>query len=147
MKNAEEGNSAAEPYCHAWPDTSVVVRRAPVKNSEEANSVAELYCQVGPASVALRARLDLFEQLLSEPFYDTLRTKEQLGYSVHCSPRLTHGILGFAFVVISGGHGISPPLCVVMKSCTSQCHDGSMPPQRSKLSILAAFMRLGMWVT
>lgn len=65
--------------------------------------MAEVYCQAGPSSVALRARLDLFEQLFSEPFYDTLRTKEQLGYSVHCSARLTHGILGFAFVVISGG--------------------------------------------
>ena len=70
--------------------------------------MAELYYQAGPSSVALRARLDLFEQLFSEPFYDTLRTKEQLGYSVHCSARLTHGILGFAFVVISGGLGILP---------------------------------------
>jgi len=64
--------------------------------------VAEVYCQVGPNSVAQRARLDMVEQVFSEPFYDTLRTKEQLGYSVHCSTRLTHGILGFAFVVISG---------------------------------------------
>ena len=59
---------------------------------------------MGPNSRAQRARLDMFEQMFSEPFYDTLRTKEQLGYSVHCSTRLTHGILGFAFVVISGGH-------------------------------------------
>ena len=64
--------------------------------------MAEVYCQVGPNSRAQRARLDMFEQMFSEPFYDTLRTKEQLGYSVHCSTRLTHGILGFAFVVISG---------------------------------------------
>jgi len=64
--------------------------------------VAEVYCQVGPNQVAQRARLDMVEQVFSEPFYDTLRTKEQLGYSVHCSTRLTHGILGFAFVVISG---------------------------------------------
>ena len=85
--------------------------------------MAELYCQAGPSSVALRARLDLFEQLFSEPFYDTLRTKEQLGYSVHCSPRLTHGILGFAFVVISGVHGILPPVCTVLSSCTGQWHD------------------------
>ncbi len=63
----------------------------------------ELYCQVGPNSLAQRVRLDMLEQLVSEPFYDTLRTKEQLGYSVHCSTRLTHGILGFAFVVVSGG--------------------------------------------
>lgn len=55
-----------------------------------------------PNEVRLRAALDLLEQALAEPFYDQLRTKEQLGYSVHASVRLTHGILGFAFVVMSG---------------------------------------------
>jgi nardilysin len=79
-------------------------RRAAVKNSEEENCVAEVYCMAGRNSVALRAALDLLEQILAEPFYDNLRTKEQLGYSVHCSTRLTHGILGFAFVVNSGAH-------------------------------------------
>ena len=73
-----------------------------MKNSEENNSVAEVYCMAGRNEVALRAKLDLLEQIMAEPFYDTLRTKEQLGYSVHCSTRLTHGILGFAFVVNSG---------------------------------------------
>ena len=38
--------------------------------------------------------------------YDTLRTKEQLGYSVNAAVRLTHGMLGFAVVVVSG----APPL-------------------------------------
>lgn len=48
---------------------------------------------------------------MAEPFYDTLRTKEQLGYSVHCSTRLTHGVLGFAFVVNSGLPSVSCPVC------------------------------------
>lgn len=78
------------------------MRRAPVKNAEEDCSVAEVYLMAGPNEVRLRAALDLLEQVLSEPFYDQLRTKEQLGYSVHASTRLTHGILGFAFVVVSG---------------------------------------------
>ena len=64
--------------------------------------MAEVYLQAGPNSPAARAQLDLLEQCCAEPFYDTLRTKEQLGYSVHCSTRLTHGVLGFAFVVNSG---------------------------------------------
>ena len=42
------------------------------------------------------------EQVMAEPVFGTLRTKEQLGYSVHCSTRLTHGVLGFAFVIVSG---------------------------------------------
>lgn len=41
-------------------------------------------------------------QVAGEPAYDTLRTKEQLGYSVNAAVRLTHGMLGFAVVVVSG---------------------------------------------
>ena len=116
-------HAALPRWLTARPDAGIVVCRAPVKNPEETNSVAEVYCQAGPSSVALRARLDLFEQLFSEPFYDTLRTKEQLGYSVHCSARLTHGILGFAFVVISGGLGILPLMCKILSPCTARWHD------------------------
>lgn len=38
---------------------------------------------------------------MDEPLYDTLRTKEQLGYSVSCGLRMTNGILGFAIRVQS----------------------------------------------
>lgn len=41
-------------------------------------------------------------QIASEPAYDTLRTKQQLGYSVHVGTRLTHGALGFCVTVASG---------------------------------------------
>lgn len=41
-------------------------------------------------------------QVMHEPCYDALRTKQQLGYTVHCGVRLTHGVLGFAVVVVSG---------------------------------------------
>jgi nardilysin len=52
-----------------------------------------------------RAALDLADQLLYEPCYDTLRTKEQLGYAVHSGGRLTHGVQGLCVVVQSGAHG------------------------------------------
>ena len=38
---------------------------------------------------------------MSEPAYNQLRTKEQLGYTVHSGVRLTHGVLGFCFTVVS----------------------------------------------
>ena len=44
-------------------------------------------------------------QLMYEPCFDTLRTKEQLGYSVHSGTRRTHGVLGLCVVVVSGTHG------------------------------------------
>ena len=43
-------------------------------------------------------------QILYEPVYNVLRTQEQLGYTVHSGMRLTHGILGFCVVVMSGGY-------------------------------------------
>ena len=46
-------------------------------------------------------------QVAGEPVYDTLRTKEQLGYSVNAAVRLTHGMLGFAVVVVSGARSPS----------------------------------------
>ena len=61
----------------------------------------ENYYQLGPAtSPADRAVLDLLDQVLYEPCYDVLRTKEQLGYSVHSGTRLTHGVLGFCVHVV-----------------------------------------------
>lgn len=49
-------------------------------------------------------------QVMHEPCYDALRTKQQLGYTVHCGVRLTHGVLGFAVVVVSGVLCCSPSL-------------------------------------
>lgn len=57
---------------------------------------------MGPDKLETRSVLDLLEAALSESFFDVLRTREKLGYSVHCGLRLTHSMLGFAFVVVSG---------------------------------------------
>jgi nardilysin len=42
-------------------------------------------------------QLELLEQCLTEPFFDDLRTKQQLGYSVSCAVRQTYGMLGILF--------------------------------------------------
>jgi secreted Zn-dependent insulinase-like peptidase len=59
--------------------------------------------QVGLSSEDLRLRVlaDLAEQVLSEALYDSLRTKQQLGYTVSSGARLTHGVTGFCVVVVS----------------------------------------------
>lgn len=56
---------------------------------------------LGSADLRLRVLTDLVEQVLSEPLYDTLRTKQQLGYTVSSGARLTHGVTGFCVVVVS----------------------------------------------
>lgn len=37
--------------------------------------------------------------IVEEPLFDTLRTKEQLGYDVHCTIRDTFGIIGYSITV------------------------------------------------
>ncbi|MCL7024740.1 hypothetical protein MKW94_013598 [Papaver nudicaule] len=87
------------------PSGSKLVRDVRVKNKVEVNSVAELYFQIeqdiGTEATKLRALADLFDDIIEEPLFDQLRTKEQLGYTVQCSPRVTYRVLGFCFVVQS----------------------------------------------
>ncbi|CAM6083277.1 unnamed protein product [Calypogeia fissa] len=84
---------------------------ADVKNESEDNSVVEMYFQVeqdvGEQSLRSRAMLDLFEEIVYEPCFNQLRTKEQLGYRVDCGVRVTHQVLGFCFRVQSSKY---PPV-------------------------------------
>ncbi|CAH9135246.1 unnamed protein product [Cuscuta epithymum] len=87
------------------PSGADLVRDVAVKNKLETNSVVELYFQVEPEVgsdlTKLKALLDLFDEIVEEPLFNQLRTKEQLGYVVGCSPRVTYRILGFCFQVQS----------------------------------------------
>ncbi|QDZ23491.1 insulinase-like metalloprotease [Chloropicon primus] len=77
------------------------VHAALVQNKSEKNNASEVYFQVGPENHVDYAALSLLEQIMYEPFFDTLRTKEQLGYSVSCSLKNTYGMLGFCFSIVS----------------------------------------------
>ena len=73
-------------------------------NPDEQNSVLELYYQLCGQDLPSRSLLSLFEQCIDEKCFNTLRTKQQLGYSVDSGMRLTHGMLGFAIRVQSASH-------------------------------------------
>nr|XP_010921137.1 nardilysin-like isoform X2 [Elaeis guineensis] len=87
------------------PSGASLIRSVRVKNDLEVNSVVELYFQieqdVGMEANKLRAITDLFSDIVEEPCFDQLRTKEQLGYVVQCGPRMTYRVLGFCFLVQS----------------------------------------------
>lgn len=87
------------------PSNADFVRDVKVKNKLETNSVVELYFQIEPEEgtklTKLKALTDLFDEIVEEPLFNQLRTKEQLGYVVDCSPRVTYRILGFCFRVQS----------------------------------------------
>uniref|UniRef100_A0A5B7A3B8 Putative nardilysin isoform X1 n=1 Tax=Davidia involucrata TaxID=16924 RepID=A0A5B7A3B8_DAVIN len=95
-------------YVMCLPSSADLVRDVRVKNKLETNSVVELYFQiepeVGTESTKLKAVVDLFDEIVEEPLFNQLRTKEQLGYVVDCSPRVTYRILGFCFRVQSSDY-------------------------------------------
>ncbi|KAK8921222.1 Zinc-metallopeptidase, peroxisomal [Platanthera zijinensis] len=87
------------------PLRASLIRSMPVKNEVELNSLVELYFQIeqdnGLKATRLRAVTDLFSNIVEEPCFDQLRSKEQLGYVVDCGPRMTYRVLGFCFRVQS----------------------------------------------
>ncbi|XP_058075334.1 nardilysin-like isoform X3 [Magnolia sinica] len=93
------------------PPGASLIRNMHVKNKFEVNSVVELYFQIeqdtGTKWSKLRAIADLFDDIVEEPFFDQLRTKEQLGYVVECGPRMTYRVLGFCFRVQSSKYNPS----------------------------------------
>lgn len=64
-----------------------------------------MYFQVekdlGKDSLRIRGLMDLFEQMIQEPCFNQLRTKEQLGYRVDCGVRAKFKVFGFCFRVQS----------------------------------------------
>ncbi|CAN1266237.1 At1g06900 [Linum perenne] len=98
-------NMRHKEYIICLPAGANLVRDVNVKNKSETNSVVELYFQIEPEegseAFKLKALIDLFDEIVQEPFFNQLRTKEQLGYVVQCSPRVTYRINGFCYVVQS----------------------------------------------
>lgn len=70
-------------------------------HKSEVNTHVEVYYQIGEHSIRHLAYADLLHQLMEEPLFDTLRTKQELGYDVSCTVRVTHCILGFGVSVES----------------------------------------------
>jgi secreted Zn-dependent insulinase-like peptidase len=73
-----------------------------VANPSEVNSAIEYYCEVGDIQDdVLRPQLSLLASLISEPAFNVLRTKEQLGYIVFALPRASTGTMGMRFLIQS----------------------------------------------
>ena len=91
------------------PNDRSIRLNLPTSNPNETNSVIEMYFQGSGRSSSLPWFHELsiariIADLLEEPVFDCLRTKEQLGYTVHCDHRSTYGVVGFYFNIISASH-------------------------------------------
>lgn len=72
-----------------------------LEDKENVNSCIQHVTQLGIYSEDLAAKASLFAQLLDEPCFDTLRTREQLGYVVFSSIINTHGTTNLRILIQS----------------------------------------------
>lgn len=70
-------------------------------DTKNVNSCIQHITQFGVYSEELSAKATLFAQLIDEPAFNTLRTKEQLGYVVFSSALNTHGTVNLRLLIQS----------------------------------------------
>lgn len=71
------------------------------KDATDPNSAVEIYFQVGKDKTEDRVMVDLLMEMMYEPLYDQIRTKDQFGYQVSCDARWTDGVIGMQFQVVT----------------------------------------------
>ncbi|XP_030382565.1 insulin-degrading enzyme [Scaptodrosophila lebanonensis] len=74
------------------------------ENEYHKSSCTQLYLQCGAQTDHTNIMVNLVSQVLSEPCYDCLRTKEQLGYIVFSGVRKVNGANGIRIIVQSTKH-------------------------------------------
>ncbi|XP_041476883.1 insulin-degrading enzyme-like isoform X1 [Lytechinus variegatus] len=70
-------------------------------NEVHSNSGIEIYYQTAVQETKNNMMLELFCQIVSEPCFNMLRTKEQLGYLVFSGVRRSNGVQGLRFIIQS----------------------------------------------
>ena len=78
-----------------------VLRQFTAPNPDELNSATEVYLQIGMDEGDDWLLLALLSQLLEQPFYGELRTKQQLGYIVQSGVTESDGVRALLFSVQS----------------------------------------------
>ncbi|CAH2062107.1 unnamed protein product, partial [Iphiclides podalirius] len=74
------------------------------RNEVHRSSCASLYFACGLREARRNVTLELLAQLLAEPCFSVLRTKEQLGYIVFSGVRRSNGVQGMRIIVQSDRH-------------------------------------------
>jgi len=85
-----------------FPPGSNYVWKKTLKDAANVNHCIEYWLYVGDkADYGIRAKTLLLDQIVHEPCFDQLRTKEQLGYIVYSGVRPSTTTYGFRFIIQS----------------------------------------------
>ncbi|CAG2108411.1 unnamed protein product, partial [Medioppia subpectinata] len=71
------------------------------KTSIHKTNGIKIYYQIGVRDTKTNGLVGLLQQILKQPFFDTLRTKQQLGYVVSATTRVANGVCGMSFLIES----------------------------------------------
>ncbi|KAF9978161.1 Insulinase (Peptidase M16) [Actinomortierella ambigua] len=87
---------------HLLPQHCKAVYSRVVSDPNNVNSGIEYFVQTGDAAdKAMRAKVQVLAQIVNEPCFNQLRTKEQLGYLVFSGVRRQSGAIGLRFILQS----------------------------------------------
>nr|XP_031836448.1 insulin-degrading enzyme isoform X1 [Nomia melanderi] len=75
-----------------------------VENKFHKSTCTEVYYQIGVQSTESNMLTELLAQIIAEPCFTTLRTKQQLGYIIYSGVRKAHGVLGLRIILQSDRH-------------------------------------------
>lgn len=75
-----------------------------VENKYHKSSCTEIYYQSGMQTTESNMLIELLGQIIQEPCFNILRTKEQLGYIVFAGVRRSNGVQGMRVIVQSTKH-------------------------------------------
>jgi nardilysin len=73
----------------------------PAKDPTDPNTAVAVYFQVSRDNTPDRVMVDLLMEMMYEPLYDQIRTKDQFGYHVSCDSRWTDGVIGMQMQVVT----------------------------------------------
>jgi insulysin len=73
----------------------------PEPNANDDNSAASFYFQLPSRDPASYMSLELLSDVLEQPFYNSLRTQQQLGYIVYSGIKIREGVRSLTFVAQS----------------------------------------------
>ncbi|CAM9471198.1 unnamed protein product [Ectocarpus sp. 8 AP-2014] len=82
---------------------SLIRRRE--QNNENDNSASQLLFQVSDRSIENRVLAQLLMSIMEDPYYDSLRTKQQLGYLVFSGVKIVEGVSLIYLLVQSAERG------------------------------------------
>ncbi|KAI8581774.1 hypothetical protein K450DRAFT_231119 [Umbelopsis ramanniana AG] len=92
----------SQPRTLNLPEGSRYVFTSKLMDESNVNSAIEYFIQICEATdIPSRARLSLVAQIMQEPCFDQLRTKEQLGYLVFSGIRKQIANMGLRFIIQS----------------------------------------------